>query len=195
MDDSRGWPSTNSVGWVKRFEPSNHSSWVTTTSDDPARISAKLDINHLYERSNICKSLLWCQILEIISRPIIKWLWCSIVSVLKTHKKSIMLYANHHWIAAYAWCWASPLSTDIEENWPLILIEIRIVNPISLWISTLIFSIEMVQFVLENTLDSLFLGLPQLLVTFFWDTSLHCQDFHWILVNVGRSNSCKSCNE
>jgi len=83
---------------------------------------------------NVRKRLLSTQILQALSRQVVKWLRFAVESVLKSGKEGTVRCAYHEWVKAILPDRAGILTADVEEDWRVFVIRIKIlrIDPVSL---------------------------------------------------------------
>ena len=133
-DDTTRGPRPDSMCWILFFEPCNQCTGIASTYDYPVSFAAKNFILLINEVSNVCESLVGVKIPEVFSWPIFHWLRVSVISMLQRHQQGVIVSTNHHGEHLFVRWRARPLTTDIEEDRTILLVEELIVFPVPLFV-------------------------------------------------------------
>ena len=151
MDDTRAGPSTDSVVRILALEPGGESTRVATTDYNPVCLVTKVFVLTVNECGDIGESLLRGKELKILSLPVLEGLRGTIIAMLQRVKQGAMISTNHHWEHLVIGWRARPFTTNVKENWALLLFStiVLVVEPVSLLVGSLVVLVEMVDLIVK----------------------------------------------
>ena len=132
VDDARGRPDDCSV-IVLVLAPGDHGSWIAASDDHdfPVHLAIELNFHEVDEFVDIFKSLRGVQPLQVARAPVLEGLRCAIVPVLECDKNAAFILSVLHGGTTGIRRAASPLATNVNNQWSIFFIELIFIEPVS----------------------------------------------------------------